>query len=125
MLIAVAFRDAREFSDVFTNASQDNDPCTDVSGDLPKEQRGQYISNDREHDGSPKAKADNANRLPLRGSLLPVHAGCRLCSRIHYKEAGLTDHVWTLEELCNLIPEKKPIQEIDRKLISDALKRIA
>jgi IS1 family transposase len=40
-------------------------------------------------------------------------------------EAGLTDHVWTLEELCNLIPEKNPIQRIDRELLLNALKRTA
>ena len=37
-------------------------------------------------------------------------------------EAGLTDHVWTLEELCGLIPEKKPIQRIDAALLSKALR---
>jgi hypothetical protein len=37
-------------------------------------------------------------------------------------EAGLTDHVWTLEELCGLIPEKKPIQRIDAAIISKALR---
>ncbi len=40
-------------------------------------------------------------------------------------EAGLTDHVWTLEELCNLIPESNPIQRIDKELIRAALKRTA
>jgi hypothetical protein len=40
-------------------------------------------------------------------------------------EAGLTDHVWTLGELCNLIPEKNPIQRIDKELIWAALKRTA
>ena len=37
-------------------------------------------------------------------------------------EAGLIDHVWTLEELCGLIPEKKPIQRIDAAIISKALR---
>ena len=37
-------------------------------------------------------------------------------------EAGLTDHIWTLEELCGLIPEKKPIQRIDAALLSKALR---
>ena len=40
-------------------------------------------------------------------------------------EAGLTDHVWTLEELCGLIPQENPIQRIDRELIRTALKRTA
>jgi IS1 family transposase len=40
-------------------------------------------------------------------------------------EAGLTDHVWTLEELCGLIPEENPIQQIDRQLIAAALGRTA
>jgi IS1 family transposase len=37
-------------------------------------------------------------------------------------EAGLTGHVWTLEELCGLIPEKKPIQRIDAAILAKALK---
>jgi IS1 family transposase len=37
-------------------------------------------------------------------------------------EAGLTDHVWTLEELCGLIPEEKPIRRIDAAILSKALK---
>jgi len=37
-------------------------------------------------------------------------------------EAGLTDHVWTLEELVGLIPEKKPIQRIDAAILAKALR---
>jgi IS1 family transposase len=37
-------------------------------------------------------------------------------------EAGLTGHVWTIEELCGLIPEKKPIQRIDAAILAKALK---
>lgn len=40
-------------------------------------------------------------------------------------EAGLTDHIWTLEELCNLIPEKNAIQRIDKELILKALRKTA
>jgi hypothetical protein len=40
-------------------------------------------------------------------------------------EAGLTDHVWTLEELCNLIPEENAIQRIDKELILKALRKTA
>jgi IS1 family transposase len=40
-------------------------------------------------------------------------------------EAGLADHVWTLEELSSLIPENNPIQRIDKELIRAALKRTA
>jgi IS1 family transposase len=40
-------------------------------------------------------------------------------------EAGLTDHVWTLEQLCDLIPKENPIERIDRELIFNALKRTA
>jgi hypothetical protein len=36
-------------------------------------------------------------------------------------EAGLTDHVWNLEELCALLPEKKPNARIDSKLVAKAL----
>jgi IS1 family transposase len=40
-------------------------------------------------------------------------------------EAGLTDHVWTLEELVNLLPERKPNAKVDRDLVAAALKRMA
>jgi len=39
-------------------------------------------------------------------------------------EAGLTDHVWTLEELCGLLPETKPSTRIEKEMISEALKRM-
>jgi hypothetical protein len=32
-------------------------------------------------------------------------------------EAGLTDHVWTLAELCSLLPEKKPNARVDKELV--------
>lgn len=38
-------------------------------------------------------------------------------------EAGLTDHVWSLEELCNLIPEKKPNARFEKELVLAALNR--
>jgi IS1 family transposase len=37
-------------------------------------------------------------------------------------EAGLTTSVWTIEDLCGLIPEKKPIQRIDAAILAKALK---
>jgi IS1 family transposase len=40
-------------------------------------------------------------------------------------EAGLTDHVWTLEELCGLLPERKPNERIDREIIRKALESSA
>src|SRR6202451_2383297 len=40
-------------------------------------------------------------------------------------EAGLTDHVWTLEELCALLPERKPNARIDKELILKALNKTA
>jgi hypothetical protein len=39
-------------------------------------------------------------------------------------EAGLTDHVWTLEELCSLLPEPKTSRQIEKELTSEALKRM-
>jgi IS1 family transposase len=39
-------------------------------------------------------------------------------------EAGLTDHVWTLEELCSLLPETNPNRKIEKELVSQALKRM-
>ena len=38
-------------------------------------------------------------------------------------EAGLTNHVWSLEELCNLLPEKKVNARIDKELVLKALHR--
>jgi hypothetical protein len=40
-------------------------------------------------------------------------------------EAGLTDHVWTLEELCGLLPEKKPNAWADKEMITKALGKFA
>lgn len=37
-------------------------------------------------------------------------------------EAGLSDHVWTLEELVSLLPERKPNANIDREMLRKALK---
>ncbi len=39
-------------------------------------------------------------------------------------EAGLTDHVWALEELCSLLSETKSGVRIDKALIAEALKRM-
>ena len=40
-------------------------------------------------------------------------------------EAGLTDHVWTLAELCSLLPERKPNARIDKELVLKALNKTA
>src|ERR1039458_8678607 len=40
-------------------------------------------------------------------------------------EAGLTDHVWTLAELCSLLPEKKPNARVDKELVLKALNKTA
>jgi hypothetical protein len=40
-------------------------------------------------------------------------------------EAGLTDHIWKLEELCGLIPAENPIQRIYKELILKALRKTA
>ena len=36
-------------------------------------------------------------------------------------EAGLTDHVWSLQEVCRLLPNINPISRIDRELTLKAL----
>jgi hypothetical protein len=38
-------------------------------------------------------------------------------------EAGLTDHVWTLEELCTLLPARKPNARVDKELVLKALSK--
>jgi IS1 family transposase len=40
-------------------------------------------------------------------------------------EAGLTDHVWSLEELCGLLPERKPNARIEKELVLKALSKTA
>jgi hypothetical protein len=40
-------------------------------------------------------------------------------------EAGLTDHVWTLEELCSLLTEHKPNARVDKELVLKALNKTA
>src|ERR1700747_3170719 len=47
-----------------------------------------------------------------------VHSTLRVTPAM---EAGLTDHVWTLEELVALLPEKKPNAKADRELVLKAL----
>ena len=38
-------------------------------------------------------------------------------------EAGLTDQVWTLEELIALLPETKPNEQANKELVKKALER--
>jgi hypothetical protein len=47
-----------------------------------------------------------------------VHSTLRVTPAM---EAGLTDHVWTLDELCALLPAKKPNARADKELVSKAL----
>jgi IS1 family transposase len=49
-----------------------------------------------------------------------VHKSLRVTPAM---EAGLTDHVWTLEELCGLLPERKPNAQTDKNLVLKALAR--
>ena len=51
-----------------------------------------------------------------------VHSALRVTPAM---EAGLTDHVWTLAELCSLLPERKPNARADRELVLKALNRTA
>ncbi len=51
-----------------------------------------------------------------------VHSTLRVTPAM---EAGLTDHVWTLGELCGLLPEKKPNARADKELVLKALHRMA
>ncbi|MGA3088635.1 MAG: DDE-type integrase/transposase/recombinase [Terriglobales bacterium] len=47
-----------------------------------------------------------------------VHKSLRVTPAM---EAGLTDHVWTLEALCALLPERKPNARTDKELVLKAL----
>ncbi len=49
-----------------------------------------------------------------------VHSSLRVTPAM---EAGLTDHVWTLEELCALLPQRKPNANTDKALVLRALAR--
>jgi IS1 family transposase len=49
-----------------------------------------------------------------------VHSSLRVTPAM---EAGLTDHVWTLAELCALLPEKKVNARFDKNLVLQALAR--
>jgi IS1 family transposase len=49
-----------------------------------------------------------------------VHSSLRVTPAM---EAGLTDHVWTLAELCALLPERKPSARVDKELVLKALKK--
>jgi IS1 family transposase len=49
-----------------------------------------------------------------------VHSSLRVTPAM---QAGLTDHVWTLEELCVLLPQRKPNAKVDKELVLNALAR--
>jgi IS1 family transposase len=49
-----------------------------------------------------------------------VHSSLRVTPAM---EAGLTDHVWTLAELCALLPQRKPNAKADKELVLKALAR--
>jgi hypothetical protein len=49
-----------------------------------------------------------------------VHSSQRVTPAM---EARLADHVWTLAELCSLLPERKPNARIEKELILKALAR--
>lgn len=49
-----------------------------------------------------------------------VHSSLRITPAM---EAGLTDHVWTLAELCALLPQRKPNAKADKQLVLKALAR--
>ncbi len=51
-----------------------------------------------------------------------VHSSLRVTPAM---EAGLTDHVWMLEELCSLIPEENPIRRLDGEIVLRALENMA
>jgi IS1 family transposase len=51
-----------------------------------------------------------------------VHSSLRVTPAM---EAGLTDHIWTLAELCNILPERKPNARIDKELVLKAVQRKA
>jgi IS1 family transposase len=51
-----------------------------------------------------------------------VHSTLRVTPAM---EAGLTDHVWTLAELCSLLPERKPNARADKELVLKALNKTA
>ena len=52
--------------------------------------------------------------MKIRAQKLPsFHKTLRVTPAM---EAGLTDHVWTLEELCALLPERKPNEKFEKEL---------
>jgi IS1 family transposase len=51
-----------------------------------------------------------------------VHSSLRVTPAM---EAGLTDHIWTIAELCSLLPERKPNARIDKEMILKALQKKA
>ena len=47
-----------------------------------------------------------------------VHSSLRVTPAM---QAGLTDHVWSLAELCELLPKRKPNAKADKELVLRAL----
>src|ERR1700686_3040080 len=72
--------------------------------------------------GFSKKFENHAHQVALyffRYNFCRVHKSLRVTPAM---EAGLTDHVWTLEELCSLLPEKNPNARVEKELIAEALK---
>jgi IS1 family transposase len=71
--------------------------------------------------GFSKKFENHAHQVALyffRYNFCRVHKSLRVTPAM---EAGLTDHVWTLEELVALLPEKKPNARADKDLVAKAL----
>jgi IS1 family transposase len=75
--------------------------------------------------GFSKKLANHAHQVAvyfLHYNFCRVHKTLRVTLAM---EAGLADHVWSLEELCSLIPEENAIRQIDKGIILKALENMA
>jgi IS1 family transposase len=75
--------------------------------------------------GFSKKLANHAHQIAvyfMHYNFCRVHTTLRVTPAM---EAGLTDHVWTLEELCGLIPEENAIRQMDKGIILRALGEMA
>jgi hypothetical protein len=81
------------------------------------------VTNDKEAIQNAECECGHGKKVHRRNGLAMVSQECQPATPA--MEAGLTDHVWTLTELCSLLPQRKPNARIDKELILRALQKSA
>jgi hypothetical protein len=72
---------------------------------------------------SPRSSRITGTRLPCTPCTTAIAACIPRCAALLQWKRDWPDHVWTLAELCALLPERKPNAKIDKEIILKALQR--